>query len=355
MSLAPSTNKFSYTAIENPYPKVSDDSSYVFDEYYNGNVFGMDFESSSFWDGRTPGFFTRLNQKFYSQAPSGLLFPAVLYNAPGVLVFERPPTHKFVEYVDVTVEHIDEDQSFGVHTFNLPLPWQLYVAEYDPKSMLVYKVHMYFMNESFKNVNQIMYSPPLPNFYANGALCRPYIANMEDIERYEKTLSGVMAASYDWIWNSGFNHDLAETINSVYYHKKNSFYDPNHVKAIATKSWHRFCHPSDLIRILKIWETFDINNILDIKWANLSVTNLWEAEIEWFYENEPDYPYGDDCAGEHESMEEYSENIPQNSQYLEKTFSIMMLSVCLDNQIVHSNRKDLSHMNRFALYHKLLP
>ena len=342
------TNKFSYTCIDSPY--ASEDSV---KQYFNGTVFSSDFENTFFWDGMQPGFFNKLHDTFRKQPPSGLLFPAVLYNAPGVLVYERPPTHKFVEYANVTVEQIDEDfENCTVYKFNLPLPWQLYVAEYDPKTMLLYKVHMYFMSESFKTTSQIMYSPPLPNFYANGALCRPYLANMEDIERYDKTLSGIMAASYDWIWNSGFNHDLAETINSVYRNQKTSFYDPNYMRNIPTKSWHRYCHPVDLLNILRKWEAFDISNILDIKWANLSVTNLWESEIEWFYENEPDYPFNGDCD-EYESLEEYSENIPERIEHIPKNFSIMMRSLSMSNELVRYNRKDLSFSNRFSIYHKL--
>ena len=39
------------------------------------------------------------------------------------------------------------------------------------------------------------------------------IKHMEDIEKYPKDLSGVMASAYDWIWNSGFNFDITEGIS----------------------------------------------------------------------------------------------------------------------------------------------
>jgi hypothetical protein len=345
-------NRFSYTSIESS-EFTTDDFPCSFNEYYDGSLFGVDFQDVSIWRGEKPGFFTQLSEKFNTQSPSGLLFPAILYNAPGILVFERPPTHKFIEYFDVPVDNINEDESYGVHTFNLPLPWQLYVAEYDPKSMLVYKVHMYFMNECFKGVDQIMYSPPIPNFYANGTLCRPFISNMEDIERYEKNLSGVMASSYDWIWNSGFNHDLSETINSTYQDNKNSFYDPNYCRHPATKSWHRYCHPTDIVNLLKKWETFDINNILSIKWSNLSVTPLWDSELEWFYENDPEYP-SDEDSYEYDSFEEYSESISTHIRDIKKSFSIMMHSVCSENSVVYNSQKDISYANRFNLYRRCL-
>ena len=39
--------------------------------------------------------------------------------------------------------------------------------------------------------------------------------SMEDIDGYSKDLSGVIASAYDWIWNSGFNHDLTENFYHV--------------------------------------------------------------------------------------------------------------------------------------------
>ena len=43
---------------------------------------------------------------------------------------------------------------------------------------------------------------------------------MEDIEKYPKDLSGIIASAYDWIWNSGFNFDITESISFFLHTKK---------------------------------------------------------------------------------------------------------------------------------------
>jgi hypothetical protein len=57
-----------------------------------------------------------------------------------------------------------------------------------------------------------VFLPVLPNFYSNGLLCRPFYASADDINMYSKDISGVIAAAYDSVWNSGWNTDLVDTI-----------------------------------------------------------------------------------------------------------------------------------------------
>jgi hypothetical protein len=339
-------DKFSYTSIHNSEKEF---------RYSDGVIQGVSFsknlnESSNL---SLKGFYTSLYQTFNPQVSSGLLFPAVLYSAPGILIFERPPTHKLVQYIDRPVDYITEESD--IESYNLPLPWQLYIAEYDPKTMLLCKAHMYFMDESLKSPDQIMYAPPLPNFYANGSLCRPFLASMEDIEGYDKTLSGVMASAYDWIWNSGFNHDLSEVILTIYAHKHNSFYDPQYKRTLPTSSYHRHIHPKDVDNILSLWEKIPLDNILETKWPNLSVANLWDAEIEWFWENDQGYPFGDDCEEEFEDSEHYSNEYPVRTYDLKKTLSIMIRSVIESSQtVMRANYpREVSFNSRFTIYHKL--
>lgn len=339
------TDKFSYTSINA--------NSEMFN-YSDGIVRGVSF-SKNFKDSSNlnmKGFYTSLSDLYNPEIRSGLLFPAVLYHIPGLLIFERPPIQKLVEYIDRPVDNITDESE--INSYNLPLPWQLYIAEYDPKRMLLCKVHMYFMNESFKGPHQIMYSPPLPNFYANGKLCRPFLASMEDVERYDKSLSGIMASAYDWIWNSGFNHDLAETVMSLYSDKNNSFYNPNYNRVPISHSWHRHIHPKDVHNILTIWEKMSFDEILKTKWGNLSIAPLWDSEVEWFYENDLDYPFDGDCGEEFEDLEHYSNEYPVRIYDLKKTFSIMLKSVIESSEVVHAtSAQGLSFFSRFNTYYKL--
>jgi len=301
-------------------------------------------------------FLLKMEKNFHAEIFSGMLFPAVRYNVPGLLIFERPPTNKMIQYVDLPIDYI-KDEIIGEHThnFDVPLPWQLYIAEYNINTMLLTKVHMYFMNQSLVNGDQTMYLPPLPNFFSNGSLCRPYLASMDDVERYEKSLSGIMASAYDWIWNSGFNHDLMEGPLTVYSSRGGTFNLPNYVRKPATQGWHRYVHPFDAISIFKHWEKRNLNNVLEIKWPNLSVTSIWDGEIEWFYENDPEYPYeheGVSMDGGFDGLEDYSENYPIRMHDLSKSFYVMMDSIVKSSHALVEHGRGLSYYRRFATYHK---
>lgn len=349
-------DSFSYTRI---LAENSSDFKKDALEIRSGSIVGVNYENVVLYDSRADekkqNFLSIMKRKFTQDIPSGILFPAVRYSAPGLLVFERPPTNKMIEYVSLPVDVINEENfEESVHTYNLPLPWQLYVAEYDPNTMRLFRVHMYFMKESLKASDQIMYLPPLPNFYANGNLCRPFLANMDDIERYSKDLSGVMASAYDWIWNSGFNHDLMEGPLTIYHHKNNTFYDSNYVRTPATSSWQRYLHPKDVTRVLANWEKFTLDSILTVEWPNLSVCNLWDSEVEWFFEHDPEYPYNYQDYPGYDEFEYYNDDYPIRSHDLKKNFKIMITSVvyCNENDTRSNRHRSLGHHQRFTTYHK---
>jgi len=354
-------NKFSFTKIvfherDATYADERTDKNVI--ENRCGTLSGIDYGNQTIYNGpqesAEKSFLSRMQRNFSTNIFSGMLFPAIRYSIPGLLVFERPPINKMIQHIDMPVDYIKDDSiKDHIHSFDIPLPWQLYIAEYNIHTMLLTKVHMYFMNESFKGCDQIMYLPPLSNFFANGALCRPYLASMEDIERYEKSLSGIMASAYDWIWNSGFNHDLVEGPLTVYSSKKSSFHDPTYVRKPATASWHRYVHPLDTINVYRTWEKRNLNNILETNWPNLSVTNLWDSEVDWFYQNAMEYPY--DYANidlpECDGLEEYAEFYPVRLHDLPKSFSIMILSVIQSSQELFMSSRKLGYYNRFAVYH----
>jgi hypothetical protein len=167
--------------------------------------------------------------------------PGVRAIFPGVVIFERPPTMKLVQHVNNTVSqlqtdpddlHYDEDSDSyyddegnqveyenyvqnQVKDYYIPIPWQLYIATYSnlPSSKYyVNSVRMFFMNSSLHSPNVELYAPYIPNFYVNGLLCNPMLDSFDDINRYPKNVSGVIASAYDWVWNTGFNDDLNENI-----------------------------------------------------------------------------------------------------------------------------------------------
>jgi hypothetical protein len=183
-----------------------------------------------------------LNTTFNSSnVESGLMPPGVRAIFPGVVIFERPPTMKLVQHINKSVEQLDmhiddlqyddEEEAYYDYDGNqvdpqdyldkspkdyyIPIPWQLYIATYTTNSNSKYYVNsirMFFMNSPLHSSNVELYAPYIPNFYCNGVLCNPMIDSFDEIDRYPKNISGVIASAYDWIWNSGFNDDLNETV-----------------------------------------------------------------------------------------------------------------------------------------------
>jgi hypothetical protein len=176
-----------------------------------------------------------------SSVETGLMPPGVRAIFPGIVIFERPPTMKLVQHVNNTVsqlqtdpDDLDYDEDSGsyydqegnqveyedyvqnqVKDYYIPIPWQLYIATYSnlPSSKYyVNSVRMFFMNTSLHSPNVELYAPYIPNFYVNGLLCNPMLDSFDDINRYPKNVSGVIASAYDWVWNTGFNDDLNENI-----------------------------------------------------------------------------------------------------------------------------------------------
>lgn len=137
--------------------------------------------------------------------------PGLIAVSPNYVIYELPPTSKLIEYYSTSRECIQEGTIS--RTEKIPLPWQVYVAIHDGKYNLI-DTFMYFAKDSIlKNgFKQPVFLPFMPNFYHNGLLCRPFYASYEDVSRYTKNIPGVMHASYDAVWNSGWNFDLYDAI-----------------------------------------------------------------------------------------------------------------------------------------------
>jgi hypothetical protein len=198
------------------------------------------------------------------------------------VVFERPPTYQNVFYNVNRVEdqQTDED-SENIILYRIPMPWQVYIATFT-KDYYINDVYMFFSNTSLFTKDQEVYLPPLPNFYTNGLLCRPVFAHMEDIERYPKNLSGIIAGAYDWIWNNGTNNDLNEAMvhvnlqiakdptqrsNTIFSKMSeqdyvSSFYNPYNT--------HYYLSPKVKL-MLSSWEKCTLEEVVNYKWPTFSL------------------------------------------------------------------------------------
>jgi len=151
------------------------------------------------------------NQKQQTKCSEDFLSPGLIATSPNFTIYELPPTSKLIQYYTATREQINDQKE--LRTEKIPLPWQVYVAVHDVNYNLL-DTFMYFAKDSIlKNgFGQNVFLPFMPNFYSNGLLCRPFYESYEDVSRYAKNIAGVTQASYDAVWNSGWNFDLYDGI-----------------------------------------------------------------------------------------------------------------------------------------------
>lgn len=207
-----------------------------------------------------------------------IMYPGVRYIADNIIVFEMPPTQKHFSYIEAMREHrITPDAK----EHYLPVPWQVYVAVFDQNTMRVSHVAMYFSDSPLSSFGQQLYLPPLLNFYSNGNLCRPTFATMEDYEKYPNTINGVIASSYDWVWNSGFNFDITETMSEFIVSNRwlklkefSTLSESNKKSVCDTLSSVRYSSNSlntgAVSALLTLWESVPITNILQCQWISFS-------------------------------------------------------------------------------------
>lgn len=233
------------------------------------------------------------------------LFPGVKYINSDTVIFEQPPSYRYVSYQEAYRDALSNETPYN--EFYVPLPWQIYVAKFSPDMRLV-AVNMYLSNTPFYSFDQPLYSCPMFNFYSNGNLCRPFFSAMEDIEKYSKDISGVIASAFDWIWNSGFNYDITMSI-SDYLCSKNfismqayipddykiksymttliSYYNRygNNVCVIPQNS----VNPEHIRMLFAIWESININDILNIKWNSFcKYSDFFYQSTEYYIDTTPE-------------------------------------------------------------------
>ena len=246
---------------------VSDYTGYDFKKNYVSNSQLVHIDS----------FFDKICNNNNFSSPTGIMPPGVLAIGENYVIYERPPQYQNIQLIFDQVDNINYESSRS-KLYRIPLPWQLYIATYANFDGQIYpnSVRMYFMNSSIHMSdisNTPLYLPPLPNFFANGLLCRPMYSDSEDIHRYSNDVSGVIHATYDWIWNSGTNLDLTmaplELIRQARanptdkYIIHSSFEDP-------TISFHSYYISAQSVNsIMRAWESIDsLVSVCDYVWPH---------------------------------------------------------------------------------------
>lgn len=235
--------------------------------------------------------FSPKKDPYYSSPDSlDVIIPGLRYFSPGIIIFERPPSYQHVSVYFDHRDNINEDSED--QTFYLPIPWQVYIATYNPEDMRLIDVRMYFTHDTLHSVDQPLFAPPIFNFFSNGKLCRPFFESIDDIEKYDKTINGLIAASFDWVWNSGFNLDITENISQFLLKKKFTQFE-EYVKDPKLIKYYNYLVnnqltgiPSSLSRsyiisLFRCWEQVPIQNISSIGWSPF-------AKADFFYREEID-------------------------------------------------------------------
>jgi len=251
-------------------------------------------------------FFQNFFSSLQSLSSSDLLPPAIKYLSPGVIVFERPPTYQLIQYIPYRMDQIEYDNNNDdcsdhhytgnfhhytgneMLTYRIPVPWQLYIIDYDKKGYTCNSVRMYFMHSQLNDVSQTLFLPPLPNFFANGRLCRPMFDSYDEIDKYPKNISGIISAAHDWIWNTGFNHDLSEAVLNIGVQSMEELMPKD---SLGASEWKKRAHnvsPTLVSRVMSLWETYSIDDIVNFNWPNPSLTSCFESDHGWYFENNQD-------------------------------------------------------------------
>jgi len=206
-----------------------------------------------------------------------LLIPGLRFIGNNYIIFEMPPTQKVIDYK----EAYREDDSALDRQFYIPIPWQIYIAIYDPATMRLLSVQMYFTNTPLTSFDQTIYLPPILNFYASGALCRPFFETIEDIEKYPQNITGIFASAYDWVWNSGYNFDIVEPISEficsskfddflnlipdteenilLKYNLKKVIFSSNRLSPLHVRSF------------FLLWQQLSLYEVTNLKWTSFSI------------------------------------------------------------------------------------
>jgi len=256
----------------------------ILDEKYSHNTSIDNLED------KEPSFFKLLDN---SVLDSSLLIPGLRFSAPGIVVFERPPTKKLVQYANYTVDEMTSDcdcedcetsdYDIKIDQYFVPIPWQIYIATYSlhPNSKYeVTSIRMFFSNTSLNSPDTVLYAPYIHNFFMNASLCNPMFATYDEISRYPSNLQGVVASAYEFIWNTGFNRDLSEcidqTVNNCRY--KDNAIISSYFKNISSNPHYSFVTNPFYYHLSK----YEPEDVVSQTWANPSFRTHFSADREYF-------------------------------------------------------------------------
>lgn len=335
-----------YIKMESYVKKTLSYSSFVTDSFSNFEVNTNSINSSTS-DFLYRDYFQFLSSIFTASDASlndskSLILPGIRYVSETLLVFERPPTLKPYSYKTVYREQVNEDSQ--EEEYYIPIPWQTYVCSFDPTTMRLLSVRMYFTNSSITSFENNVFTPPLLNFYSNGNLCRPFFESIDDVEKYPKNYTGIMASAYDWIWNSGTNFDITENIS---YFIKSDYYDQ--FKKYCTTGLPFLSYSFiDQIRMNNIPSTLSQKavNAFFRCWSCVPLSDI--CSFEWNHPSSNDFYYMDQTQIDssvygafleendfyiHESnsdAEEHDEDCPDDCIYEEEIFQLDEFSAFKD-------------------------
>lgn len=266
---------------EEPLGVISYTSPYVYNFDTNNSCSYKHIIDQNFTNQYIEKYFSPFNTIKSNPTDSGLLSPGLKSVGNNYIVFEKPPCFKNIFYIPTSRDEITEDAD-NQQVFRIPLPWQLYLVKFNP-NMYVYQVNMFFMKNSLTSVDQELFLPPIPNFYTNGMLCPPIMDNMEDVDRYPKNYAGIIESAYDWVWNSGTNHDLTEACihagfqlnqdNSILKYMPEPIYN-NYFKTIYNNPFNTNSRYSanykQVTHLLTSWEKSSLTEVCHFSWPNIS-------------------------------------------------------------------------------------
>lgn len=229
---------------------------------------------------------TEKDQSISSNEP---YIPGVRYLTNGLVVFERPPSYQIVsvykDYRDLISDSTNSEQYY------LPIPWQVYVATYNPENMRLLDVKMFFTKSSLFDINQPIYAPPIYNFFSNGKLCRPFFPSMDDVDKYPQNINGIIASAFDFIWNSGFNFDITaniiQFISSGLYTQFQKYATTVELKAYysniskaSIQGYPSTIHPNYHKWLYSIWESIPLQEVSNIVWPTYSKSDFFYQEAQ---------------------------------------------------------------------------
>jgi hypothetical protein len=298
---------------------------------------------------------------------SGLLVPGLISFSKNVVIFELPPAFKLVSHVPFNKDVItDEILSRSIVDSYIPVPWQVYVAIFDNEHRLI-DTYMFYARNSIitHGIEEHLYSPALPNFYSNGLLCRPFYASSEDVNKYDKNISGVIAAAYDSVWNSGWNTDLIDTLIDTGYSASQHSPSRKHSKEYFSKQDlnYKFDQIISCLTLISYYDKhkafpyyirgisdFSLEQIIHSIFAIPSFNKMWDQDfevekdilIEQFW-NENDH----DEVSE-EDLELFVSESLTNQKLVLKSFATIIKGILTISS--YSNLQTLSPTNRRRHY-----